>query len=243
MTALLYCLPHAGGGGHQYLSLSSHLHPDVEWVPLDYPGHFSRADERLEHSLDGLAYTLSAEILAHASGRQFAVFGHSMGGALAFEIAHHVAARGADTLRVVMISSAAPPQRASHTAHEHFTLDDATFVRHLVDTGGLSEAAAANPALLRAVLPLIRHDYRLYFEHVPPARAPLDVPLTVFWGEAETALEPVMRAWADCSRGDFAGKRYPGGHFYWQSSTGELASDISASARHHMSAPLLRFSG
>jgi pyochelin biosynthetic protein PchC len=243
MTALIFCLPHAGGGGHQYLAWRSHLHPDVDWVPLDYPGHFSRADEPLADSLDELARTLSAEMLAHANGRPFGLFGHSMGGALAFEIAHQVAARSPGVLRVVMISSAAPPHCGDRTAHAHFALGDDAFSRHLVGTGGLSEAAAANPALLRTVLPLIRHDYRLYHEHFPPARPPLDIPLTVFWGETETSLEPIMPAWAECSQAFFPGRRYPGAHFYWQTSLSALAEDVSAGVRRHISAPLSRSSG
>ena len=234
MSALIFCLPHAGGGGHQYLPWAAQLHPAIEWLPLDYPGHFARADEPLMDSLAGLACALGAEMLQHAGGRPFGLFGHSMGGALAFEVAHHLAAAQSGALRLLLISSAAPPQRRDPAAHASLALDDAAFVRQLVASGGLSPAAADNPALLRSVLPLIRHDYRLYDAHRPPPRPPLDVPLAALWGAAETWLGAAMPAWAECSRAFLAGTCYPGAHFYWQTSRGALLADIATCARRHL---------
>lgn len=128
-------------------------------------------------------------------------------------------------------------------AQADFELDDEAFIRHLVDTGGLSAAAARHPALLRTVLPLIRHDYRLYDAHRPLARAALEVPLTTFWGKTEMALGSVMPFWAECSRAFFPGKSYPGAHFYWQTSLGALTEDIAASALRYVSPSLSHFSG
>lgn len=238
MSTLLFCLPHAGGGSHQYLPWRAHLPRDIDWVPLDYPGHFSRADEALAGSLDALARTMAGEMLAMADGRPFALFGHSMGGAVAFEAARHMPG----ALRMLMISSAPPPHHGDNTAHAHFRLDDAAFIRHLRASGGLSAAAAANPALLRMVLPLIRHDYRLYHAHrLAAACPPLELPLKAFWGTEETALAALMPGWAAYSRAFLPGTGYPGAHFYWQTAISTLAGDLSAHARHYAASPRSSF--
>ena len=231
MTSLIFCLPHAGGGAHHYMSWAPHLDTDVEWVPLDYAGHFSRADEPLAESLAAMAQDLSIQMLRHAVGRSFVLFGHSMGGAVAFEVAHLLASQVPDAIRLLAISSARPPHRRDPAAPCHFALGDEEFIGHLVRAGGLSVAMAAHPVLTETLLPLVRHDYRLHHRYQPPVRPPLPVPITTFCGNAEEALHPEMAKWADLSTTPLSHKRYPGSHFYWRECLSTVAKDLSAQAR------------
>jgi len=80
---LIFCLPHAGGGAHHYFGWASHLAPDIQWEPLDYAGHFSRMDEPAYATFEQAIEDLAERMIARADGRPFALFGHSMGGALA----------------------------------------------------------------------------------------------------------------------------------------------------------------
>lgn len=228
---LIFCLPHAGGGAHHYFGWAAHLAPDIQWEPLDYAGHFSRMDEPAYATFEQAVEDLAAIMIARAGGHPFALFGHSMGGALAYEIAQYLAARQlAKDLSFIAVSSALPPHRRDPNMPRYYELPDRDFIQHLIDTGGMTAQLAAQAELMASYLPLIRQDYRLYHQYQPPSNPPLSTPLYALWGEEEEDRKDNMPAWADYSHAFTGSKAYPGDHFYWRHGLGAVAADISAIA-------------
>src|SRR5947207_2161455 len=82
----LVCFPHAGAGATAYRSWPDLLPPDVELLSVCYPGRQDRFAEPFAPSVDALAAGV-ADALVPLTGGPFALFGHSMGAMVAYEVA------------------------------------------------------------------------------------------------------------------------------------------------------------
>ena len=85
-AARIFCLPFAGGRAQIFNGWPEGVPPEVEVVALQLPGRAARVQEdpfeRLEPLLEALLEALGPEL-----DRPYYLFGHSMGGLVAFEIA------------------------------------------------------------------------------------------------------------------------------------------------------------
>src|ERR1700691_3000691 len=83
----LFCIPHAGGGASAFRTWQQALAPSVTVKVLQLRGRESRLREppllQLEEVLVDLYRAVAPE-----TARPFALFGHSMGALLAFELSH-----------------------------------------------------------------------------------------------------------------------------------------------------------
>ena len=85
---ILFAFPHAGGGITAYQSWPEHLPDHVELMAVSLPGHGSRLNEPVISDIDTLSEAAAMEI-RHSPARQLpcALFGHSFGAVVAFEVA------------------------------------------------------------------------------------------------------------------------------------------------------------
>src|SRR5262245_17824866 len=86
----LFCLPYAGGGTATYRHWPSSLPKDIDVCPVFLPGRERRFLEPAFCRIGPLVESLAAA-MAPAMDRPFALFGHSMGALIAFELARYVA--------------------------------------------------------------------------------------------------------------------------------------------------------
>jgi pyochelin biosynthetic protein PchC len=219
---VVYCLPHAGGGRHNYLALGSHL--GERWDPLEYRGRYTRDDEPQYTSGTDAIDDLASIVTRSAAGRRIGLFGHSLGGTLAFELARALIAAGSVTVTAVVVSSAPPPADLVLVGAPLHALQDEPLLDHLVEL-------CSNPRqrpLLAAVLPYLRADFQLHYNHRPASEPALSVPLHVAVGITEPFTDR-MGGWRAWSSEGFELHRFPGGHFHWQAdreALGALLCDV-----------------
>src|SRR4051794_33499038 len=108
----LLCLPYAGGSPASYRAWTNLLPTDIELWVAQLPGRGARfgepCAERIDQLLDGLVPPL-AEL-----NTPYALFGHSMGAALAFEIARRVRRDGAPLPNYLFVSGRGAPGLIRH---------------------------------------------------------------------------------------------------------------------------------
>ena len=92
--AQLVCFPHAGGTANFFRGWSRALPWDVDLLALQYPGREERFGEPCLTSIDALAGP-AADALQRYAHAPLVLFGHSLGAALAYEVAARLEARGA----------------------------------------------------------------------------------------------------------------------------------------------------
>lgn len=210
----LVCLPHAGGSATAYFRFSraaAEAGLDVDVIAVQYPG---RQDRRGERCFDELA--AMAEVIAEDLGpwfdRPVALFGHSMGATLAFEIGLRLEARGTGPRAVVVSGRRAPSRHREDIVHLR---DDEGLIADVALLDGTDSRVLESQELRAMVLPALRADYTAIETHRPVADAALTVPLHAHTGvdDPRVSVEEA-RAWSAHTTGGFTFATYPGGHFY-----------------------------
>ena len=171
----------------------------------------------------------------------FALFGHSMGAPLAAEVAHGLAARGLPQPCRLIVSGRRPP-RLPDPLPPLSGLSDPDFVAEIKRRyDGIPHEILANPDLLAMLLPALRADIVALETHRPPARPPLNCPISAFGG-ADDALAPRahLDAWRDETASTFDVRVFPGGHFYLETERAAVLAqhlrDVRAAARRRSGA-------
>src|SRR5262245_5024504 len=94
----LWCLPHAGGSASMFRDWPGGLPGAVEVGASQLPGREDRIAEPAVDDAAELADQLWQHVGPHLD-RPYALFGHSMGALIAFELARRARAAGAEPLR------------------------------------------------------------------------------------------------------------------------------------------------
>ncbi|MEV4603149.1 alpha/beta fold hydrolase [Amycolatopsis sp. NPDC049253] len=225
----LVCFAHAGGSASSFRTWPSSLPPDVEVLAIRYPGRQDRLAEPCAETLDGLVGDVVGALAEPLSdGVPFAFFGHSMGSAIAFEVAARLDRRCGLRAAALFVSAAAPPHLYQPgTLH---LADDDAFVAALRRLGAADGEFFAHEELRAMVLPSIRADFRLIETHRPGPPVPLAVPIRAYSGTGDSSVDvPALLRWAELTTADFTHHAFPGDHFYLVPSEAELLADL---ARH-----------
>ena len=143
---LLICLPHAGGGALSYLSWRREFAPHVEVLPALLPGRDDRGDEQLVSDIDALVTEL-AGAAADRVDRPFALYGHSMGALLAFELAHALTDLGKPPVCLVVSGCDAPHRHRPDTGRTRPTRNSPAYCSSWVAPPRRSSAAPNCSAL------------------------------------------------------------------------------------------------
>jgi surfactin synthase thioesterase subunit/glycosyltransferase involved in cell wall biosynthesis len=213
----LFCFPHAGGGAASFQGWTQRLPPSIVVVPARPPRRDTMA-EVVAALGDAVQPYLQAP---------FAFFGHSMGAALAFELARLLRRRGQPLPRCLLVSGARAPQfRRGHVPPPE--PDETEFVNELRRLEGVPRDVLDNTDLLRVILPALRADAALYRNYVYADEPPLDCPIRAYGGaEDPNVRREHLEAWAQQTTSSFALRLFPGGHFYLQTAREPFLAALS----------------
>src|SRR5689334_9327956 len=104
----LFCLPYAGGGISIFRTWSQYLPPTIEVCAIQLPGRENRLREPAFTQITPLIQALDAA-LPSLLDKPYALFGHSMGAIIAFELARLLLPRNTP-LRHLFVSGRIAPQ-------------------------------------------------------------------------------------------------------------------------------------
>jgi surfactin synthase thioesterase subunit len=221
----LVCLPYAGGSAAVYRRWNATLGPRFPVVAVELPGHGRRIGEPLRTSATSMVDLLVHELITDLSAGPFAIFGHSMGGLLAFQLTHELVRRGLPVPMRLFLSAARPPGSGGHSPlHD---LPRAELVAVLDRLNGAPAEVLASQELMELLLPTIRAD--LYVAETWSFRPtePLGVAVSLLGGLADpltTAEE--MDGWRPYFTGEVERRDYAGDHFYLNTRTDVLLHDL-----------------
>lgn len=208
----LFCLPYSGASAMAYSRWRRSLPEWLQVRPLELPGRGMRMDEPLQSDIRRLASQLADEISAELD-RPYALFGHSLGGLLAFELAHALRERGLPEPLALFASATAGPARRDVSEYA-VAKTDVQLIARLRELNGTPEAVLANPELMQLMLPILRADFLLCGSFTHDQRPPLPLPIHVFGGKQDSVRAEQLLDWQlDTSR-VFSLDLFEGHHFF-----------------------------
>jgi medium-chain acyl-[acyl-carrier-protein] hydrolase len=209
----LFCFPFAGGGASIYTPWGRLLPPEVELVAVQLPGRENRLSEPAYSHIDELTPRLATE-LAPLMDRPFALFGHSNGGLMAFELARHLRREGRRGLMHLFVSGRPAPQLPLTEPPLHALPHD-EFLDELRRFNGTPEEVLRNPEIMELIAPTLRADFALGETYQYRPEAPLTVPLSAYGGERDAeVLREEVEPWREQTSAAFQLRMFPGDHFF-----------------------------
>lgn len=224
----LFCLPFAGGGALAYRGWAELLPAGVELVPLHLPGREGRLREPALNRAEALVDELCDALLPVFRQRPFAIYGHSMGAAVAFELARRLEGEGLDMQQLFVAARRAPHLRPPPGERPLHELDDVGLRRTLERLGGTPAMVLADPELMALILPTLRADLAVSERYCHAAQPALRCRVTSFAGIDDRQVPPEdVAQWQATTRGAFAHHPIAGGHFFLQTARDALLRVIT----------------
>ncbi|MDP2713169.1 MAG: beta-ketoacyl synthase N-terminal-like domain-containing protein, partial [Solirubrobacteraceae bacterium] len=220
------CFPHAGGGASFYRPWIRRFPADVAFSIVDYPGREERLDAPLQDDLGIVADGIAEDLLAIDAG-PLQLFGHSMGSAIAFEVALRIERERPGSLRRLVVSARPAPVACRPPLVSH--LGDDALAAQIAAMGGTDEALLRDPEVRELVLPIIRNDYRLLERHRPDPAQRIDADVLVLGGADDpTVTADELASWAGVTRGRAHRRTFAGGHFYLLDAAADVVAELAA---------------
>ena len=227
----LLCFPYAGGGANLYRGWARGLPHWVGVGAVQLPGREGRFSESLVDRAGPVVAGVADALAGYGAPAPLALFGHSMGAVLAFEVARALRLRNAGQPCHLFIAGRTPP--AHPTAPRPISgLPEEELIRELERLGGTPPEVLGDGELMRLMLPMVRADFRLNETWRPSAGPPLSCPLTTFAGAEDPEAPPdAMVGWEAETTGPVEHHVLPGGHFFPVGSRAELLERITSILR------------
>lgn len=211
----LFCFTYAGGNTSFYDKLRLCLEQSLDVIPLEYAGHGKRHDEEFYKDFQELSNDMYRLLLEYYNPSiDYSLMGYSMGSIAVTEL-----------LKRIIDNSKIPlPKHVFLAAHEPHTkselegfleTDSDDFIKdRTIQFGGIHPKLIFNKSFWRIYLPLFKADYALIGRYnFNEINLNTDVPLTVFYSEADTPLD-VMKEWKKYYTGNVDFFCFEGNHFF-----------------------------
>lgn len=229
----LLCVPYAGGGVKSYESWHQLLPQSIQAMTLRLPGREMRADEPLPADLKSLAADIAEELQPHLTGR-FALFGHSMGALVAYEVVQALRASYRIEPACLIVSGMRPPDQVRELAR-YSDLADGELRSAIAAMGGTDPGVLDDPELWELFVPIIRSDLALCDTYAYAPAEPLRCPIVAYGSRSDPDLdEQRLNDWARFTTAPFAARMFPGDHFYFQQWPEAFAMDLINRLYQHL---------
>jgi surfactin synthase thioesterase subunit len=226
----LLCLPYAGGGAAVFHRWRDLVPRGVQVCGVELPGRGHRMSELPYQRLTPLVRAL-AGALDPVLDRPFALFGHSMGGLIAFELARALRAAGKLQPVHLFVSAVATPGQPSSLPALR-AAPDADVKKELRALNGTPRELLDDDELMALMLPVLRADFSVLETYEYRDEPPLPVPLTVFGGAADRVVPPsVLSGWRYQSSKGSRLQLFPGDHFFVHAATAEVVGAVTTALR------------
>lgn len=222
----LFCIPFAGGSATVYQQWKPYLARNIDLIPVELAGRGTRFNESFYKS-----YALAIEDIMEFFHNtpvitEYALFGHSMGGILAYEVALGLAKTGYKSPDHAIISGCLPPNcftKQQSTKDKKFK----SWKDYLTELGGMTDEFFDDNDLKETFLPIIQADFSMLEDYKLGSRK-LDCSLSIFYGTEDRIGDcSLYKGWGKFVKGKVTYYSFTGGHFFVKDSMPEVVNTIN----------------
>lgn len=223
----LFCFPFAGGNAAAFLPWQALLGSQLELQVAQLPGRGARLFEEPLRDLDELVERLTMAVAARTD-KPFALFGHSLGALVAFEVARALRRHGLPGPDSLWVSGAEGPQTRL-VRHRLYDLPDDEMLEALRGYNGTPAALLEDREMMQLLLPGLRADFAIDEHYTYRPEAPLDLPIHVLRGDSDPHVEATRAAgWARETSRPLHQYLYTGDHFFIHDHKAAIAALLTA---------------
>jgi medium-chain acyl-[acyl-carrier-protein] hydrolase len=222
----LFCFPFAGGGASLFRLWPDRLPASVELCAMQLPGRETRLRETSHQRIGPLIDDLVAALVADLD-KPFALFGHSMGALVAFELARELRRQNLPRPKLLIASGRFAPQ-LRHRRRAIHALPEAEFREELRLLDGTPQALLDHSELMSLFSPIIRADLAVNETYTYRDEPPLELPILALGGLTDPWVhQDELEGWRLQTSNTFECEQFSGGHFFLQTATAELLTVLS----------------
>lgn len=233
----LICFPHAGAGSSAYSGWPAALPDTIELRALRLPGREIRWNEQSFTNMTALVRKLAA-LLRPLTSTPYALFGHSMGALISFELARQFRRERLPAPAHLFLSGARAPHIEDRESPLH-RVPDGVFLAELTRRLRRPDIALTNLELAKVLLPILRADFTLCETYHPVPEPPLEIPMSVYGGRRDDRVTySDLVSWSLYTTRSFKLQLFPGDHFFLKENRDAflsvLAEDLTAVSKRVM---------
>lgn len=210
----LFCLPFAGGNKYSYREFVEKAPAFLNVITLEYPGRSTRMKEPLPADINELTEDLFNQVKQLAGNGHYAIYGHSLGGLMAYLLTKRLQENGMPMPSNLFITGTTGPSSISRTEKKRHLLNQQDFIAEIRDLGGMPDEILNSEELLYFFEPILRSDFKISENYVYEEAPPLNIPITVITGTEEDMEIKDIQLWQKETTHVVDFKRMPGKHFF-----------------------------
>lgn len=223
----IFLIPFAGGSS---LSFKQWDGNSDKFVFLDYPGKGARAKEALLNTIDELIDDIYTQIVNHIKDNNvsdYLIWGHSMGGCVAYEVVLRMCDKGEVLPKLVIISGSPPPCFDNREEIKAKLQNQDVFLDYLASFGLINDTKVMKRPVFKKLLAAIMNDYILLSEYSASGRVIEGVSGMILHGSEDDSFDVDWKLWSNYFTEECCLKEYPGNHFFILGSYLQIMRDIA----------------
>jgi medium-chain acyl-[acyl-carrier-protein] hydrolase len=224
----LFCFPYAGGTGLMYSKWKKYLDNSIVLYPIELAGRGKRFNEPLMNEFSQVINDTYNLIKTELDGSKIALFGHSMGSLIAFEIGKMLTKDHYENLVHIFFSGGYPPHLINKYRRMLSKLSDPDFLEEVIKIGGISEDFLKNEELIALYLPILRADFMLLEKYnYEVTNKLLNCDITAMAGSKDTIAIEDSKEWSNYTTKKFFMDIFQGNHFFINSEMEKLVQLVN----------------
>ena len=209
----VFCFHYAAVSAEVYHNWGSLFEEGTEVCCVQLPGRSTRSDEPRITVMDDLVASI-ADVILSCDDVPYVLFGHCMGGYMAYEVARCIIRRKGNLPCAIFVSGENPPHFPYR--RDLHTFSDGELLQALKSINYTPEDFCFTEETISEMLPIIKSDFQLVDDwHFNPEDSQLPIPLYVYGGrDDEFVTEENIKGWNLYTSKGFKYRMLAGNHFF-----------------------------
>lgn len=221
----LICIHHAGGGASTFINWQENIRGNAEVIPIQLPGHENLIRYPFVQSVDEAVSKICDAVKDYIKSNNYSVFGHSMGGIIAFELAKRLESEGIYPDKCFISATKIEKDECLFNTED---MDDEKFSERVFAYGGIDESCELfqYPEYRALYMKIFRADFSIIDKYKYDG-IKLRCPIEAFCGK-DDPMENIedMHSWEQYTESEVGYTLFDGGHFYFNENCSEICDVI-----------------
>lgn len=213
----LLCIPYAGAMHTCYDDLRRQAPEWLNVITVDLVGRESYKEEASELTIEKWAESIYAKYFSIIEAGNYAIFGHSMGATIAYELAYTINSNMSPMPKRIYFSGRTIPSRSIDNGLLLVGSDIEDFKKDVIALGGISDILMKYPGLFNRYISQIRQDTEVLHKYSGEKKETIKCDISVFYGKEDIRF---TKKESEYWKREFAGMcniyEFDGGHFYFR---------------------------